>query len=1249
MHDTIQESQELIRKGISLGRSRRYQEAIACFDKAIEINPNYAKVWCEKGICLGYLAKYDEAIECFDKALEIDPNELKPWFSKGVSLGILGKNEEAIPCFDKAIEINPNYAMAWSEKGLSLRYLGRNQEAIECYNRALEINPNYAKVWSDKGAILADLAKYEEAIECYDKSIEFNPNEAMPWRNKAQSLGHLGKYEEAIECYNKSLEINPNDTLVLINKGVSLDHLGKHEEAIEFYDKALEINPNDAITYCNKGVSLEDLGKHEEAIECYDKALEINPNDAMAWSEKGLSLRNLGKHEEAIECFDKALSIDPNSSKAWKAKASSLAYLGKHEEAIECFDKAIRIDQNDVEAWYSKGMALDRIGAYYESIKYYDKALQINPVNEQARIAKAHWISGRVNYFYSIGDLENVRNWAKKGLDICKPDITGGMATFLNNIGKSYEDQNDFDKAKEYYIMAKNVCPPDEPVWNAIHINLGALFHYRWNRPDYAEAYYKMINQQLLQRTDKYEYLQYLLRQARLEYSQGRFERALQIVDQQVLPTAFAELERSKNDSSTIDKIGSFDYKITIVNALMDYANYSNILFSYDGSKDHIDNAIKAIRKAIPYTQPLDQPLLLSLLGDLQLQWAMEIKKGRIKIDPQEQFTSDQAIQDLIKVAVENLSKSIELAKKIGHKGIIANATGDLGQCYHLINKIEYAEELLKKGIDLYEQMIADVKISNIRVGSEQYDKLNTILGDLCSLLIEEGREKEALGYTEIGKAREILNVDVTKSQIGCKKREECIDVINGLNDQLLVLNEKYRDLHKQADIEFPDSLIEEMNDIDSKYVALFQKKREIEDEIWKECPDPGVILPKNPEDIVNRFIKLSDDAFKNQHGSKRWALMEFTYLERQEQLVIFLLDYTKKLSIASLRLSNYDWHVTLPRSVKLFREAIETKSYEEAEKNLLENSSKLRNDIIPYKIAKILEDLGIQQLMVVSDGILNNMPLELITDSGKPLDACWGIKYALVRGFSMNHFSYQLQSNVITSAKGLILGNPTNMLIPKKEIYPFLNSNSFWLASLPGAEIEAENIGNILYARGGEPIMLLNKKASEENFIKEANSDSYAFIHFAGHAMFNSHDPDQSFLLLNKNGTMAEKTYANEIPAKVHLKDSPLVTLSSCESAVSEIKTGNEAFGLIRGFTLAGASNLLISGWSVFDDSAKEFMEQFYSRLYDKYAMSEAISHARLEILRRAENGQYKKKTKALHFAPFQLWGNPLRRMNPI
>ena len=1294
MSDDPPESVELVKTGIFRGNEGRYREAIICFDKALEINPNYALAWSEKGICLGYLAKHEEAIECFDKSLQLNPNELKPWFSKGVSLGILGEDEKAIPCFDRALEINPNYALAWSEKGFSLRNLGRNEEAIECYNRALEINPNYAKVWNDKGAILADLAKHEEAIECFDKSLQLNPNEAMPWRSKAQSLCHLSKYKEAIQCYDKALEINPTDTLVLINKGVTLNYLSKYKEAIQCYDKALEINPADAITYYNKGTSLEDLGKHEEAIECYDKALEKKPNDveslyrigicfnklqrhkdaiqffdkyldinrnntsalyfALYW--KGVSFASIGNHKEAIECFDKALSIDQNSLKVWKAKASSFGYLGNHKEAIECFDKALSIDQNDIEAWYGKGMALDYLGENNESSKCYDKALQIDPKNERARIAKARWILGKVNYYYEKSYFETARKWANMGYEFCKPDIKIGMATFLNQIGKSYEEQGDVYKAKDHYIEARQLCPNTDPIWNHILINLGSLFAFKWGRLKDAFAYFNQINYQLFEKADRlfekpdtYGYLQFLLRRARIEFSLVDPKKALQTIVQEVIPKALIALENSKKNFTPRDRIGPTDYAITISNALSAYAQYLNAMAKPD--LDSLKNTEQLLMKAIEISPEFGKTQILCQLGLLKLSWATKLGMGGLETNEQGRLSNGKISKDFVDDALANLKKSLELAEKLSQREIVAYDTANLGQCYSLLEMTDDAEKLLKKGCELYDELISNVKVSNLRISFDLYRDFNKSIGDLCSLFLSKKNQVEyALAYAEIAKAREILNVDVTKSQIGCKKREECIDIINRLNDQLLVLNEKYADLHKQADIESRDTLIEKLNDVHSKYVALFQKKREIEDKIWKDCPDPGVVLPKNPEEIVNRFITLTSEVFKNQHGAKRWALLEFTYLERQEELVVFLLDYTKKLSVVSLSLSNYDWYVGLPRTINSFREALGQKSYEQAEKILLESSTRLRNDIIPQNIEKTIADLKIEQLMVVSDGILNNMPFELITDDASPLHECWGIKYALVRGFSMNQFSSQLQSTVTASKKGLIVGDPTNnMLIPKKEIYPFSNSNAFWFAGLPGAEVEVENIGKILHARGGEPVMLLNKEASEENFIVQTKSNSYAFIHFAGHAMFDSHDPDQSFLLLNKNGMRSEKTYANEIPAKMHLKGFPLVTLSSCESGTSEIKTGNEAFGLIRGFTLAGASNLLLSGWSVFDDSAKEFMEEFYSKLFDRYTISEAISQARMETLKRAESGRYKTKVKALHFGPFQLWGSPFRKMNFI
>ncbi len=64
--------------------------------------PESALTWNNKGVVIGKLGKNEEALECFDKAIEIEPNYTKAWRNKGVALDNLGRHEEAIKCFEKA-------------------------------------------------------------------------------------------------------------------------------------------------------------------------------------------------------------------------------------------------------------------------------------------------------------------------------------------------------------------------------------------------------------------------------------------------------------------------------------------------------------------------------------------------------------------------------------------------------------------------------------------------------------------------------------------------------------------------------------------------------------------------------------------------------------------------------------------------------------------------------------------------------------------------------------------------------------------------------------------------------------------------------------------------------------------------------------------------------------------------------------------------------------------------------------------
>jgi len=207
--------------------------------------------WSNKGISFDCLGQYTEAIACFDRALQIDPEDSFTLCNKGNVLNRLDQYREALVCFNMALRVDPGIAAIWIGKGNSLDHLCKFAEAIDCYDKALQIDPQSAVAWSNKGSMLYDLGKYAEAIDCHDKALLIDSLYVLALINKGYSLYRLGKYTEALACGDKALEIDPRDALVWNFKGAILDSLGKYAEAIACYDMALNIDP--VFVYARRG------------------------------------------------------------------------------------------------------------------------------------------------------------------------------------------------------------------------------------------------------------------------------------------------------------------------------------------------------------------------------------------------------------------------------------------------------------------------------------------------------------------------------------------------------------------------------------------------------------------------------------------------------------------------------------------------------------------------------------------------------------------------------------------------------------------------------------------------------------------------------------------------------------------------------------------------------------------------------------------------------------------------------------
>ena len=74
----------------------------------IEIKPSYAEAWNNKGYTLHDLSRYDDAIECYNKSLDMNSNDAHAWYSRACSKIKKGDIEGSLVDLKKAIEIDKN-------------------------------------------------------------------------------------------------------------------------------------------------------------------------------------------------------------------------------------------------------------------------------------------------------------------------------------------------------------------------------------------------------------------------------------------------------------------------------------------------------------------------------------------------------------------------------------------------------------------------------------------------------------------------------------------------------------------------------------------------------------------------------------------------------------------------------------------------------------------------------------------------------------------------------------------------------------------------------------------------------------------------------------------------------------------------------------------------------------------------------------------------------------------------------------
>jgi CHAT domain-containing protein len=493
--------------------------------------------------------------------------------------------------------------------------------------------------------------------------------------------------------------------------------------------------------------------------------------------------------------------------------------------------------------------------------------------------------------------------------------------------------------------------------------------------------------------------------------------------------------------------------------------------------------------------------------------------------------------------------------------GMLAAAVGDT----------ERAEAAFKRAIELIEDLRTQLPAEEFRTAFVA-DKL-TPYAELVRLCLSDqspNRVVEALGYVERARARALVDMLGGELQLRSKAHDRFeAGLLARLEELQAELNWFYSQINRPRDGDFSRS--------DAVMNELYQAARERETtilevtrQIQQRAPSPQhTTLMRHAAalDISRLQQDLGDETTLVEYFSLDGVLLAFVVtaegvevvreLGREEQVEAALKQF--RFQIGSLRRGT-GWVQDY-----LDRLTSRTRRHLAALYDLL--------------LRPIEDRLGTRRLVVVPHRTLHYVPFHALHN---------GTDYLIER----REVCYAPSANVLRYC----FAQPRRAL-RSAALFGFPD------AQMPKARDEVSALAPLF----PKAVAFLDDQATMGAL--HAQAPAADVLHLACHGQFRPDNPLFSSLRLADGWLTVRDAYGLDLNCQ-------LVVLSACETGVSKIAPGDELLGLASGFFSAGAPTLLVSLWTVDDESTARLMASFYARLRDGEHPAAALRHAQCELL---------------------------------
>ncbi|MFI5164428.1 MAG: tetratricopeptide repeat protein, partial [Bacteroidia bacterium] len=183
---------------LTYARTQVWMNSETLWTDAINKDPERCDLgYLNRGAIFSMKQDDNKALLDYNKALEINPTYAKAYYNRANIYYKSGQDDLAMADYNKSLELDPALASSYYNRALIFFKRGQDDLAMADYNRSIELNPGYAKAYNNRGVIYLKRKQNDPALADFLKAISLNSSIPNFWLNRSMSENALGKKEEA--------------------------------------------------------------------------------------------------------------------------------------------------------------------------------------------------------------------------------------------------------------------------------------------------------------------------------------------------------------------------------------------------------------------------------------------------------------------------------------------------------------------------------------------------------------------------------------------------------------------------------------------------------------------------------------------------------------------------------------------------------------------------------------------------------------------------------------------------------------------------------------------------------------------------------------------------------------------------------------------------------------------------------------------------------------------------------------------